>query len=84
MCQFYRCFSWLNADMMDPSLVPAYVRQDYWWKPGCALEPLYNATLPYLAAAILPPILRSANIPGGDEFNEKAVAQYRARIPALS
>lgn len=38
----------------------------------------------YLRSGEMPPILRSANIPGGDEFNEKAVAQYRDRIPALS
>ena len=53
-----QCFTWMNADVLDPKLVPAYVRQDYWWKPGCKLEPLYNATLPYMAAAVLPPILR--------------------------
>lgn len=44
----------------EPQNLPAYVRQDYWWKPGCRLEPLYNATLPYIAAAVLPPILQSA------------------------
>ena len=38
----------------------------------------------YLKNGEIPPILRSANIPGGDEFNAKAVALYRARIPALS
>lgn len=45
----------VNAAVMDPKQVPAYVRQDYWWRPGCKLEPLYNATLPYMAAAVLPP-----------------------------
>jgi hypothetical protein len=55
-----QCYTWMNADVLDPKLVPAYVRQDYWWKPGCKLEPLYNATLPYMAAAVLPPILRLA------------------------
>ena len=64
MCAFFplsdRCHPWLNAAVMDPKLVPAYVRQDYWWRPGCKLEPLYNATLPYLAAAVLPPVLRQA------------------------
>lgn len=38
----------------------------------------------YLKNGEIPPILRSANIPGGDEFNTKAVALYRTRIPALS
>ena len=37
---------WFNAAVADPKQVPAYVRQDYWWEPGCRLEPLYNATLP--------------------------------------
>lgn len=54
------CHAWMNADMMDPKTVPAYVRQDYWWQPSCALAPLYNITLPYIAAALLPPILKSA------------------------
>ena len=53
-------FIWMNASVLHPKEVPAYVRQDYWWKPGCKLEPLYNATLPYIAAAVLPPILRLA------------------------
>ncbi len=53
-------FIWMNASVLHPKEVPAYVRQDYWWKPGCKLEPLYNATLPYMAAAVLPPILRLA------------------------
>lgn len=54
-----QCHVWLNAAMMEPREVPAYVRQDYWWKPGCRMEWLYNATLPYLAAVLIPPILRS-------------------------
>ena len=53
-----KCHPWINNGVMEAKEVPAYVRQDYWWKPGCFLEPLYNATLPYIAAAILPPVLR--------------------------
>lgn len=52
--------AWCNEGIMNRKTCPAYVRQDYWWEPGCKLEPLYNATLPYLAAAILPPVLKSA------------------------
>lgn len=55
-----KCRAWCNEGIMNRKSCPAYVRQDYWWKPGCRLEPLYNATLPYLAAAILPPVLTSA------------------------
>ncbi len=53
-------FAWCNEGIMNRKTCPAYVRQDYWWEPGCRLEPLYNATLPYIAAAILPPVLKSA------------------------
>lgn len=65
------CYSWLNHDVMDAKLVPAYVRQDYWWRPGCWAEPILNVTLPYLAAAVLPPILRSA--PGVPVYHDQRV-----------
>ncbi len=50
---------WIYANAMNAGDVPAYVRQDYWWDPSSKLAPLYNVTVPYLAAAFLPPILRS-------------------------
>jgi len=50
---------WMNAQVLSAREVPAYVRQDYWWKPGSLLAPILTCTLPYLAAAVLPPILRS-------------------------
>ena len=37
----------------------------------------------YLAKGEMPPVLRSANLPGGDEYNSKVIAQYQARIKAL-
>ncbi len=52
---------WIYAEMLDPKKVPAYVRQDYWWKPGSFFQPVLNATVPYLAAAAMPPILRSVD-----------------------
>ena len=55
-----KCHAWVNAQVLDAKQVPAYVRQDYWWKPGSLLAPLCNVTLPYLAAAVLPPILNAA------------------------
>lgn len=63
VCQFPlrdKVHAWCNEGIMNRKTCPAYVRQDYWWEPGCRLEPLYNATLPYIAAAILPPVLKSA------------------------
>lgn len=76
------CHPWLNAAVMDPKLVPAYVRQDYWWKPGCFFEPLLNATLPYLAAAMLPPILRT--VPGVPVYHDiQVVKTFRKSIDYL-
>jgi len=37
----------------------------------------------YLADGIIPPIYMSANIPGGDEHNARAVIHYQDRIKAL-
>ena len=51
---------WMNAQVLSARETPAYVRQDYWWKPDSKLAPLLTITLPYLAAAILPPIVRTA------------------------
>lgn len=62
---------WFNAACMFPKEVPAYVRQDYWWKPGCFLEPLFNATLPYLAVLVLPPVLRT--VPGVPVYHDMRV-----------
>ncbi len=73
---------WLNAAVMDPKLVPAYVRQDYWWRPGCKLEPLFNATLPYMAAAVLPPILRT--VPGVPVYHDMQVIKtFRKSVDYL-
>jgi uncharacterized phosphosugar-binding protein len=30
-----------------------------------------------------PPVFRSANLPGGDEFNAKLLARYRNRVKDL-
>lgn len=73
---------WFNAAVADAKQVPAYVRQDYWWKPGCRLEPLYNATLPYLAAAVLPPILKT--VPGVPVYHDMQVIKtFRKSIEFL-
>lgn len=66
-----KCHPWINNGMMERKEVPAYVRQDYWWKPGCFLEPLYNVTIPYIAAAIIPPILKS--VPGIPVYHDQRI-----------
>lgn len=73
---------WFNADVADPKLVPAYVRQDYWWKPGCRLEPIYNATLPYLAALALPPVMKS--VPGVKVYHDaRVIRTFRESVEYL-
>ena len=37
----------------------------------------------YLQDGLLPPIYESANLPGGDAYNEKMIEQYQGRIKAL-
>lgn len=83
MCAFFplsdTCHPWLNEAMCEPKLVPAYVRQDFWWKPGCFWEPVLNVTLPYLAAALVPPILRS--VPGVPVYHDaRVIKTFRKSI----
>lgn len=66
-----KCHPWMNHGMMDRKEVPAYVRQDYWWKPGCFFEPLLNVTVPYIAAAVVPPVLNGA--PGVPVYHDQRV-----------
>lgn len=80
--------AWCNEGIMNQKSCPAYVRQDYWWEPGCRLEPLYNATIPYIAAAVIPPVLKSAptipvyHPPGNSEFS--VVTTMRMSMAALN
>lgn len=76
------CHPWFNAAVADPKQMPAYVRQDYWWKPGCKMEWLYNATLPYMAAAVLPPIMRT--VPGVPVYHDMQVIKtFRQSVAFL-
>lgn len=85
VCHFELCESsraWFNSDVADARKMPAYVRQDYWWKPGCKLEPLYNATIPYLAAAVLPPIMNT--VPGIKVYHDMQVIKtFRQSIEVM-
>lgn len=51
---------WCNEGMMEEKLIVEYVRHDWWWRPESKLASLYNATIPYIARAIVPKVLRSA------------------------
>ena len=50
---------WINIEMLSAKTVPAYARKNYWWKPGSFFAPLLSVTVPYIAAALMPPVLRS-------------------------
>lgn len=51
---------WCNEGVMDEKQMVEYVRHDWWWRTESKLAPLYNVTLPYIAAAIVPKVMRSA------------------------
>ena len=51
---------WCNEGMMEEKMIVDYVRHDWWWKPESKLAPVYSATIPYIAKAIVPRVLRSA------------------------
>ncbi len=51
---------WCNEGVLEEKLMVDYVRHDWWWNPKSRLAPLYNATLPHIAAAIVPKVMRSA------------------------
>lgn len=73
---------WCNEGVMDRKLMVEYVRHDWWWRPESKLAPLYNVTLPYLAAAIIPPLMRSA--PTIPVYHDgRAISTIRASLKAL-
>ncbi len=51
---------WCNEGMMEEKMIVEYIRHDWWWRPESKLAPLYSATIPYIAKAIVPKVLRSA------------------------
>ena len=51
---------WCNEGMMDEKMIVDYIRHDWWWRPESKLAPFYSATIPYIAKAIVPKVLRSA------------------------
>ena len=51
---------WCNEGMMEEKMIVDYVRHDWWWRAESKLASLYSATIPYIAKAIVPKVLRSA------------------------
>lgn len=55
-----KCHPWINNELTDAKQIPAYARKDFWWKPGSFFAPVLNMTVPYLAAAFLPPLVKGS------------------------
>lgn len=74
--------TWFHWATVHPKEVPNYVRHDYWWDPSSKLAWFYNLTVPYLAALILPPMVRS--IQGVPAYYDTRVAStFRQSIDVL-
>lgn len=68
MCGHFELYKdvrpWINAPVLSVREMPAYVRKDYWWKPGRWYSKILDYTLAYICSIILPHILHgSACIP---------------------
>ena len=56
-----QCHPWINSPVYDREAMPEYVLHDFWWKPGCFWEPVLKRTVPYIAAALVPPLMEGAD-----------------------
>ena len=54
------CHPWINEELLNAKKIPAYARKDCWWKPHTFFAPVLNVTVPYLAAALIPPVLKGS------------------------
>jgi hypothetical protein len=73
---------WYNAGVIDRKGLPAYVRNDNWWNPKSKLAFLYNITIPYIVALLMPPIMRST--PGIPVYyDEHVIKTFKDSIEVL-
>ena len=56
-----QCHPWINAPVFDRKAMPEYVRNDFWWKPGCFGEPVIKHVVPRVASWIIPPLMKGAD-----------------------
>ena len=76
------CRTWFNHGILDRKGLPAYIRNDNWWNPESRLAWLYNITIPYLVALILPSIIRL--VPGIPVYYDtRVVKTFRESLEAL-
>jgi hypothetical protein len=77
-----RCHPWINDELLEAKKIPAYARKDCWWRPGSFAEPVLNATVPYIAAALIPPLLK--NVPYIPVYHDQRIMlTLRQSIRAL-
>lgn len=86
MCAHFELYEdtrpWVNAPVLSVREMPAYVRQDFWWEPGKWYSKILDYTVAYLAAIILPLILRgSACIPV--YHDTRVILTMRSSVDAL-
>lgn len=76
------CHPWINAPVFDRKAIPEYVRNDYWWKPGCFGEPVISRVLPVLASWVIPPLMNGA---GGIPIyrDQRIITTFRKSVQVL-
>ncbi len=52
---------WINAQVLSAKEMPEYVRHDFWWPTDKWYTRIFDYTMAYLYALILPPILRGSD-----------------------
>ena len=50
---------WIFADPLEKETVPAYIRQDHWWREDSRLAPLWDRIVPPVMSRVLPFVLKS-------------------------
>lgn len=74
--------TWFHGATIHPKQVPDYVRHDYWWNPKSKLAWFYNITVPYIAAALLPPMVGSIQgVPV--YYDTRVTATFRQSVEIL-
>ena len=74
---------WINAQVLSPRETPQYVREDYWWDPDKWTAPIFDHSLAYLMALLIPPILRGADsVPVYHDV--RVMSTLRASVKTLS
>lgn len=73
---------WIIGNMLSAKELPSYARSDYWWAQGKWYTKLLDYTIPYLAALVVPPVLRGAR--GIPVYHDQRVMRtFRRSVEAM-